>query len=365
MQTLGFFLCLSVYVLLSIHIYAFFAVIARVLKKRLGVLFGLVWIAIGMSLVYNLVFNHFWSMIIKPGGPRDLIENEQLRKDIKNRESRKAARVKVDGKVDGAHSLNESEDDRFEGLQKDVKRLMKYRTKTMGSLRGFWNLKCPHCQELKPARTHHCSISEACVFQMSHYCLFTNNCVGLENQRYFLLFILYTFIGSTYMLISIISIWKHHIYSQNLALMNFLVCFDGLLSFCLFFYNIWCWFLAGSGLTTVEFMGRNTGYKSNHYDFTFSRVRDNLFKVFGTKSYFAMLSPSLRYNPFNGIEWSFQMKDLGFNEYGEVSSKYAENDEENKLKPATEMTNVSGSAVMAEDDDPEGEEEAENTEIAI
>lgn len=159
MQTLGFFLCLSVYVLLSIHIYAFFAVIARVLKKRLGVFFGLVWIAIGMSLVYNLVFNHFWSMIIKPGSPRDLIENEQLRKDIKNRESRKAARVKVDGKVDGAHSLNESEDDRFEGLQKDVKRLMKYRTKTMGSLRGFWNLKCQHCNELKPARTHHCSIS--------------------------------------------------------------------------------------------------------------------------------------------------------------------------------------------------------------
>merc|ERR1712224_328947 len=105
-------------------------------------------------------------------------------------------------------------------------------------------------------------------------------------------------------------------------------------------------------------MGRNTGYKSNHYDFTFSRVRDNLFKVFGTKSYFAMLSPSLRYNPFNGIEWSFQMKDLGF-------SEYAEDDEESKLKPVTEMTNISGSAVMAEDDDPEGEEEAENTEIAI
>jgi len=116
MQTLGLFLCLSVYVLLSIHVYAFFAVITKVLKKRLGVLFGLVWISIGMSLVYNLVFNHFWSMIIKPGGPRDLVENEQLRKDIKNRESRKAARVKVDGKVDGAHSLNESEDDRFEGL---------------------------------------------------------------------------------------------------------------------------------------------------------------------------------------------------------------------------------------------------------
>ena len=102
--------------LLSVHIYAFFAVIARVLKRRLGVFFGLVWIAIGMSVVYNLVFNHFWSMIIKPGGPRDLKENEQLRKEVKNREGRKAARVKVDGKIDGAHDLDESEDDRFEGL---------------------------------------------------------------------------------------------------------------------------------------------------------------------------------------------------------------------------------------------------------
>ena len=78
-----------------------------------------------------------------------------------------------------------------------------------------------------------------------------------------------------------------------------------------------------------------------------------------------MLSPSLRYNPFNGIEGSFQMKDLGFNEYGEVSSKYVDNDEESKIRPQTEMTNISGSAVMAEDDDAEGEEEAENTEIAI
>ena len=35
-----------------------------------------------------------------------------------------------------------NEDDRFEGLQKDVKRLMKYRTKTMGNLQGLWNRKC-------------------------------------------------------------------------------------------------------------------------------------------------------------------------------------------------------------------------------
>ena len=42
------------------------------------------------------------------------------------------------------------------------------------------------------------------------------------------------------------------------------------------------------------------------------------------------LSPSLRYNAFNGIEWSFQMKDLGFNEFGELAG--GENDEENLNK---------------------------------
>jgi hypothetical protein len=56
------------------------------------------------------------------------------------------------------------EDDRFEGLQKDVKRLIKYRTKTMNNLRGLWNAKCDHCNEVKPARTHHCSVSDSCVF---------------------------------------------------------------------------------------------------------------------------------------------------------------------------------------------------------
>jgi hypothetical protein len=208
------------------------------------------------------VFNHFWAMVIKPGGPRDLLDNEQLRKEIKNRENRKEVRVNTGEAPRTGSAEAIVEDDRFEGLQKDVKRLMKYRTKTMGNLRGFWNRKCSQCNDLKPARTHHCSVCERCVFQMSGHCVFINNCVGLENQRFFLLFILYSLIGAGYFLISIISIWNHYI------------------------YNLWCWFLACSGLTGVEFIGRNTGYKTNHYDFTFSRIRDNLFKVFGTKSYF-------------------------------------------------------------------------------
>ena len=337
MRLLGLILSIATYVILSLHVYGFFQVIARVIKKRLGVFFGLVWISIGLSLLYNIVFNHFWAMVIKPGGPKELLENEQLREELKNRENRREAKVDIGGDAPRKGTAEAIvEDDRFEGLQKDVKRLMKYRTKTVGNLSGFWNRKCSICNDIKPARTHHCSVTERCVFQMSGYCVFINNCVGLENQRFFLLFILYSLIGSSYFLISIISIWNHYIYKERQQLMSFLLIFDCLVTVCLFFYNLWSWFLACSGLTAVEFVGRNTGYKTNHYDFTFSRIRDNLFKVFGTKSFFQMLSPSLRYNPFNGIEWSFQMKDLGFNEFGELAS--GDNDEENLSKGQTEMS---------------------------
>ena len=65
-------------------------------------------------------------------------------------------------------------------------------------------------------------------------------------------------------------------------------------------------------------MGQINGYKKDSIDYSFGRVRDNLFKVFGTKSYLAIFSPSLRNNAFTGVEWSYQMRDLGFDEYGDI-----------------------------------------------
>jgi hypothetical protein len=104
------------------------------------------------------------------------------------------------------------EDDRFEGVSKDVKKLLRYKNKTISALEGSWGKKCSTCTYIKPVRTHHCSICNRCVFNMDHHCPWVNNCLGLENYRYFLLFILYLFVGVCYNLISIVSIWNHHIY---------------------------------------------------------------------------------------------------------------------------------------------------------
>ncbi len=65
------------------------------------------------------------------------------------------------------------------------------------------------------------------------------------------------------------------------------------------------------------------------YDYNFKSIRDNLYKTFGTYNMFAIFSPSLRNVPFTGIEWSYQMRDLGFNERGELQRNL--NDDENQI----------------------------------
>lgn len=95
MQVTGMILIGLTYLVLGLHAWGFFTVIAHVLKRRLGVFFGLVWVSIGIVLMYNIVFNYFWAIVVRPGGPQELKINEMIRREVKNRESRKAAKVAI------------------------------------------------------------------------------------------------------------------------------------------------------------------------------------------------------------------------------------------------------------------------------
>ncbi|EPY29836.1 zinc finger domain-like protein [Angomonas deanei] len=55
---------------------------------------------------------------------------------------------------------------------------------------------CLVCLRLKAPREYHCKVCGVCVCKMDHHCPFVNNCIDVENNRYFFLFIVWLGIGT-------------------------------------------------------------------------------------------------------------------------------------------------------------------------
>lgn len=50
---------------------------------------------------------------------------------------------------------------------------------------------CAQCQLYKPDFARHCSVCGRCVYHFDHHCYFVNNCIGRNNYRQFISFLLY------------------------------------------------------------------------------------------------------------------------------------------------------------------------------
>ncbi|KAL6841356.1 hypothetical protein ACP4OV_028874 [Aristida adscensionis] len=70
---------------------------------------------------------------------------------------------------------------------------------------------CQKCGHYKPPRAHHCRVCKRCVLKMDHHCIWINNCVGHENYKIFLVFVLYAVVASFYSMILIIGSIMHSV----------------------------------------------------------------------------------------------------------------------------------------------------------
>lgn len=116
------------------------------------------------------------------------------------------------------------------------------------------------------------------------------------------------------MLLTLGLIHKSHIVNvEQKELFAFTFFLDVFLFVVMIGFNSWNWYLGCIGITSIEYWTskiRDDNVKGKlFYDFSFQKVSDNIYMLFGTNKIVRVLSPSMRNVPFTGLEWAYLMRD--------------------------------------------------------
>ncbi|CAF3872783.1 unnamed protein product, partial [Rotaria magnacalcarata] len=57
---------------------------------------------------------------------------------------------------------------------------------------------CHSCEVNVPPRSQHCRTCKICILKRDHHCIFLGRCIGFRNIRYYMCFLVWTWIGLVY-----------------------------------------------------------------------------------------------------------------------------------------------------------------------
>lgn len=161
---------------------------------------------------------------------------------------------------------------------------------------------CKKCQNVKPMRTHHCSVCGKCVLKMDHHCPWTNTCVGFRNHRHFICFIFYLWTGCSFFLFMAWDAAVEVLIGTSSGSFSFVL--SVVIAFAAFsagtLFLLWNLHLLVSNESTIEFYGNHCGgaRRSNPYDMGIHR---NIQEVLGKHYIFNLLVPSFWVPPGDGL----------------------------------------------------------------
>ena len=105
------------------------------------------------------------------------------------------------------YSLDNDEDFINNNSDTDEKKFEKRTSISEESKKGIireYRLKltrCKNCYVARPPNVHHCGICHACILEKDHHCPWVNNCIGLFNKKYFILYNFYAILSVIYSII--------------------------------------------------------------------------------------------------------------------------------------------------------------------
>ncbi|MCO5549170.1 hypothetical protein L7F22_002637 [Adiantum nelumboides] len=152
---------------------------------------------------------------------------------------------------------------------------------------------CRKCSHFKPPRTHHCSVCGRCVLKMDHHCVWVVTCVGARNYKFFLLFLLYTFLETTLCTFALLphfidffkDIGQHSNSAVYLAVTFLAFVLNVAFALSLLGFLILHTTLVSSNTTTIEAHEKKNTTRWR-YDLG---LRQNFEQVFGTKKLFWLI----------------------------------------------------------------------------
>ena len=165
---------------------------------------------------------------------------------------------------------------------------------------------CKYCKEIKPLRSHHCSICKVCHLRMDHHCPWVNNCIGLSNFRYFVLFLFYLWlicIFNTILTIYPFFSLKRFDHNNELSFVSIIGMCGIVIST---FFNLWYWLMIINNKTSIEFWSSRLNQKNWIIrSYSMRTIKENLYFTFGSKNIFKILFiPNLKSLDISGLEWS-------------------------------------------------------------